>query len=443
MPPLLVELLVLAGLLLFNGVFAMSELAVVTARRSRLEERARRGNRRAARALDLARDPTAFLSSVQIGITLVGILAGAFGGARVARHLEPWFATIPWLARWSDEIALGLIVALITVASVILGELVPKRLALGAPERVAMLVAPAMRRFAGLMKPAVTFLSASTNLVFRLLRIRESADQAVTEEDIRALIAQGRLSGAVHAGEAEIVSRALRLGDRPVAAVMTPRTEIAWLDLTAPPEELRRELLAMDHPAAPAARGSIDDLVGVLRLRDLLAPALRGEPLDLNSHLQQPLFVPESLPVLRLMERFRETQSELAIVLDEYGGVLGLVTRTDVLDDLIMGLPGSARGETELIVQREDGSWLVDGACSLQDLEDRTGLSAEALGAAAGARTVAGLVLAALGRVPQVGDVIQVEGHRMEVVDMDGLRIDRVLVVPAPPVREAAEDPSP
>lgn len=433
MHPLLVEVLVIAALLACNGVFAMSELAVVTARRSRLEELARRGNRRARTALGLAAEPTAFLSSVQIGITLIGILAGAYGGARVAGHLQPYLAATPALERWSDELALGVVVAAITVASVILGELVPKRLALGAPERVAMLVAPAMRRFAGFMRPAVAFLTASTNLVFRLLRIRESGDQAVTEEDIRALIAQGRASGAVHAGEAEIVSRALRLGDRPVAALMTPRPEIEWLDLAAPPAEIRRQLLALNHPAVPVARGSVDDVVGMLRVRDLLVPALRGDPLDLESRVRPALFVPESLTVLRLMERLRESRSELAIVLDEYGGVLGLVTRTDVLDDLVMGLPGTSRDEADLVVAREDGSWLVDGACTLQDFEDRTGLTSIALRTSPGVRTVAGLILSELGRVPQVGDVVMLEGHRLEVVDMDGLRIDRVLVVPAPP----------
>jgi len=437
---LLVEFLIILALLLANGLFAMSELAMVTARRSRLQALATRGSRRARTALRLAEEPTAFLSSVQIGITLIGILAGAFGGARVAGHIQPFFAQFSWLASWSEEVAFGLVVGGITYLSLILGELVPKRLALSSPERVAMLVAPLMKSLARLMSPAVAVLSLSTNMVFRLLRLRASNDQAVTEEDIRALIAQGRAAGSVHAGEAEIVSRALRFGDRPVSAVMTPRTEIVWVDLEEPIEEIRRQLMVPTHRAVLVAAGSIDQVVGVLRIRDLLAPALRGEPLDIRPALRSPLFVPESLPLLRLVERFREAQTELAIVLDEYGGVLGLVTRTDVLDDLAMGLPGAAQGHDDVVVQREDGTWLVDGACSLQDFEDRTRIPIAMLHEAAGVRTVAGLILSALGRVPQAGEIAMIEGHRFEVVDMDGRRIDRLLVVPAPDRASPDED---
>lgn len=435
MSVLLLEILLITALLLCNGLFAMAELAVVTARRSRLEALAARGSRRARVVLGLVREPTAFLSSVQTGITLIGILAGAFGGARVAGHLAPLIARIPAVVPWSEEIAFGLVVAGITFASLILGELVPKRLALASPERVAMVVAPVMALLARVVRPVVWVLSATTNLIFRLLRIREAGDHAVTEEDIRALIAQGRAAGSVHAGEAEIVSRALRMGDRPVSAVMTPRTEITWLDAGEPEDELRRQLVAVRHRAVPVAAGSVDQVHGILRIRDLLAPALRGEPLNLAAVLHPPLFVPESLPLLRLVEKFREARTEMAMVLDEYGGVLGLVTRTDVLDDLAQGLPGRAQGHEEAVVRRDDGSWLVDGGCSLQDFEDRTGIPVATGREAAGVRTVAGLILAQLGHVPQVGEVALVDGHRFEVVDMDGRRIDRLLVVPAPPDR--------
>lgn len=429
---LVFELLVILALLLFNGLFAMSELAIVTARQSRLAALANRGSRRARAALTLAQEPTAFLSSVQIGITLIGILAGAFGGARVALHLQPYFAQVPAVARWSEEIAFALVVAGVTFASLILGELVPKRIALTAPERVAMGIAPIMAALARLLRPAVWVLSASTTLVFRILRLREHRDHAVTEDDIKAMIAQGRASGTVHAGEAEIVDRALRLGDRPVSAVMTPRTDIVWLDVDEPPEQLRHQLSELQYRAVPVSSGTIDHVQGILRIRDLLGPALRGEPLDLGGALHPPLFVPESLPLLRLVERFRETQTELAMVLDEYGGVLGLVTRTDVLDDLAMGLPGTAQGHPDEVVRRDDGSWLVDGACSLQDFADRTGIDAAAEYETAGVRTVAGLLLAELGHVPGVGESREIAGYRFEVVDMDGRRIDRVLVAPLP-----------
>lgn len=430
MPLLWLEILLILALVLLNGLFAMSELAVVTARPSRLEAEAARGSRRARAALALAREPTPFLSSVQIGITLIGILAGAFGGARVALHLQPFIAAVPGLVRWSAEIAFAIVVGGITFASVVVGELVPKRLALVAPERVAMSVAPMMAGVARLLRPAVWLLTASTSVVLRLLRIRERGHQVVTEEDIKAMIAQGRASGTVHAGEATIVTRVLRIGDRPVSAVMTPRPDIIWLDTEEDEAELRRQLASIRHRAVPVAAGRIDRIAGILRVRDLLGAALAGEPLAIAERLQPPLFVPESLTLLQLIERFRKAQTEVAIVLDEYGGVEGLVTRTDVLDDLATGLPGMAQGHRDDFVQREDGSWLVDGAASLQDLEDQTGVPLATGFEEAGVHTVAGLMLAELGQLPEVGSHVLVGGHRMEVVDMDGRRIDRVLLVP-------------
>jgi putative hemolysin len=432
------EFLLIGILLLSNGLFAMSELAVVTARRSRLEALAGRGSRRARAALALAREPTAFLSSVQIGITLIGILAGAFGGARLALHLQPLIAQAEPLVRWSEEIAFGLVVGGITFASVIFGELVPKRLALTSPERVAMFVAPVMATLAQLLRPAVWLLSASTGVVFRVLGIRESAEGQVTEEDIKALIAQGRVSGSVHAGEAAIVTRVLRFGDRPVGAVMTPRPDIVWLDLQENEEMLRAQLATMPHRAVPVAAGSVDEMRGILNIRHLVGPLLRGEPLDLASRLEAPLYVPESLPLLQLIERFQESRAELAIVLDEYGGVQGLVTRSDILDDLATGMPGTVPGRQDLIARRPDGSWLVDGVCSLQDLEDAIGANVTSRYADAGVQTVAGLVLAELGRVPALGDETTVDGHRFRVEKMDGRRIERVLIIR--PGREPGEE---
>jgi putative hemolysin len=425
------ELLLIGILLLLNGLFAMSELAVVTARQSRLEALAARGSSRARAALALAREPTTFLSSVQIGITLIGILAGAFGGARVALHLQPLIAQFEPLVRWSEELAFGLVVGGITFASVIFGELVPKRLALTSPERVAMLVAPVMAALAQLLRPAVWLLTASTGVVFRLLGIRETAEQKVTEEDIKALIAQGRVSGSVHAGEAAIVTRVLRFGDRPVGAVMTPRPDIVWLDLREHEEMLRAQLAVTTHRAVPVAAGSVDEMLGILSVRHLVGPLLRGEPLDLASRLEAPLYVPESLPLLQLIERFQESQAEMAIVLDEYGGVQGLVTRSDILDDLATGMPGTVSGQQDLIARRPDGSWLVDGACSLQDMDDAIGATVTSRYADAGVQTVAGLVLAELGRVPAIGDEATVYGHRFRVEMMDGRRIERVLIIRA------------
>lgn len=410
----------------------MSEIAVVTARQPRLEKLAAAGNRRARSALGLAREPTQFLATVQVGITLVGILAGAFGGASLADRLDNRLEQIAWLAPFSEALAFTLVVGVITYLSVILGELVPKRIALSSPERIAAAVAGPMRLLAKLGTPVVALLTKSTNLLLRLLPVRDSSGQAVTEDDIKSLLAQGTAAGVVHEREQHIAERVLRLGDRTVSAIMTPRPDVDWIDLDHPQETLADRLMVAIRSRFIICEGNIDRVVGVARTTDLLAACLTGAPLDLRAHLRQPLFVPSSMPVLSLLEEFQTADVHIAIVIDEFGAVKGIATLNDIFEDLVAKAPGSPGNSDSDIIRREDGSWLVDGTVPIEDLEGVIALDTIPDARRSGYRTVGGLVMTELGHVPRVGEHFELGGHRFEVMDMDGRRIDRVLIEAIP-----------
>lgn len=422
------EVVIVVLLLVVNGVLAMSEIAVVTARKFRLERRAAQGDPRARVAADLASEPTQFLSTVQIGITLVGILAGAFGGATIARVLDEQFEQIPGLAPYSETLGLGIVVISITYLSLIIGELVPKRLALNDPEGIAIRIARPMRLLARVASPAVRLLTWSSNLVLRLIRVRDMGEPKVTEEEILALIAQGAASGAVLGAEQEILERALLLGNREVVYIMTPRPDLDWIDLREPPDVVRGQILGALRSRFLVCDGSIERVAGVVRARELLAQSLRGEPLDLRALLRQPHFVPSSMPVMRLLETFRQSDVKVAVVLDEYGSLDGLVTMNDILEKLVAEVPGRPDLDQPDIVKREGGGWLVDGSVAVDDLLAELGIAVPEVRKRRGYRTVGGLVMAELGHVPKVGENFEWASHRFEVVDMDGRRIDRVLV---------------
>jgi putative hemolysin len=389
--------------------------------------------------LELAQDPGAFLSTVQIGITLVGILAGAFGGARLAAPLADALRPLPGVGLYCETLSLGLVVGGIAYLSLILGKLVPKQLALTNPERVAAVLAGPMRLVSRLASPAVRLLSLSTAAVLRLFRVRPVPEPPVTEGEVRHLMEQGTQAGVFEAAEHEMVRGVFRLGDRRIGALMTPRTAIVWLDLDDPPEEQRRRVTESVHSWLPVGRGELDDLVGVARAKDLLAPLLTGQPEALEAFIRPPVVVPESLPALGLLERFRQAGLHLALVVDEYGGIQGLVTPIDLLEALVGDLPDADSPAEPAAVRREDGSWLVDGmlpADELKELLPIGGLPGEGTGAY---QTVSGLLMHQLGRVPATGNQFAWGGFRFEVVDMDGHRVDKVLVTPQP--AEAAPEP--
>lgn len=426
------ELFLILLLFLANGVFAMSEIAIVTARRGRLEGLADAGDRRARAALELASEPTQFLSTVQVGITLIGILAGVFGGASLARRLDARLEQTAWLAPFSEAIAFTLVIGAITFLSVILGELVPKRIALSNPERVAALVAGPMRVLARIGAPLVALLSKSTDALFRLLRAGDASEQQVTEEDIRALLAQGTAAGAVHEREQLIAERVLRLGDRPVSAIMTPRPDIEWIEVDEPPETLRDRLAVAMRSRFLVCEGSIDKVLGVVLAADVLSACLTGKQIVLRALLRQPLFIPSTIPTLALLEAFRAAEVHVAVALDEFGNVKGIATLNDILEDLVAtSAVASSAGTDPDIVRREDGSWLVDGTLPIERLEASTGVDMPSP-QPPNYRTLAGLVMTQLGHVPRAGEHFELGGFRYEVVDMDGRRIDRVLITRLP-----------
>lgn len=423
------ELAIILLLVLANGAFSMSEMAVVSARKARLEHRARAGDRRSRAALDLATNPADFLSTIQVGITLIGILAGAYGGATLAAPLAAELGRIPGLERSADLAAMGIVVGCITVLSLILGELVPKRLALTRPEAIAAAVARPMQLLAWLASPLVRLLSAASTLVLAILRVRPSAEPEITEDEIKLLIAKGAQAGMFEEAEREMLERVFRFADRRVHQLMTPRRKIVWLDVDDPPEAVAAKIAGQPFSRYPVAKGSLDNCLGFVRSRDLLDVALRREPFDLRSCLRQPLIVPENTQALVVLERFRDERTHIAMVIDEYGGVEGLVTLNDLLDAILGDMPAAGEAAEPPVVRREDGSLLVDGTLPVADLKELLAV-AKLPGEERGAyRTLGGFVMHQLGKVPATGDRFDWGGHRFEVVDMDGHLVDKVLVV--------------
>lgn len=426
------ELLFIFLLTIANGVFSGSEIAVVSARKVRLEQLANRGNKKAQMALRLANSPNNFLSSVQIGITLIGILSGAVGGATLSRRLEEVIRTIPALAHYSEPLSILIVVTFITYLSLMIGELLPKRIALNNPEKIACSVAHSMHLLAKLTAPVVHLLSSSTDWLLKLLGIQVIDDPGVTEEEIKVLIAQGTEAGMFEEAEQEMVSRVFRLADRSVTALMTPRTDIVWLDVDAPWEQNKHEILANPHTYFPVGQGSLDECIGIVSLKDLLSAYMDGEVVNLRQVMRPPLFVPESIRALKVLELFKESRNHIALIADEYGGLEGLITLNDVSEAVIGELPSLEDLNEPLVIKRDDGSWLLDGMLSIDALKEilqRENLPSEDEGYY---QTLGGFAMNILGRVPTSGEHFEAVGFRFEIMDMDGNRVDKVLVMPTP-----------
>jgi putative hemolysin len=440
---LLIEGLLILVLIVANGIFSGSEIAVVSARKVRLEQQADRGDRKARAALKLANAPNDFLSTVQIGITLIGILSGAVGGATIARRLEPLVAGIPGIGRSAEGVSVALVVGVITYLSLVIGELVPKRIALNDPEAIACAVAGPMRTLTKLSSPLVRLLGSSTEALLRLLGIRASSEPDLTEEEIKALFRQGAEAGMFEEAEHSMVQRVFRLGDRPIRVFMTPRTEITWLDAEASPREQLEEVIASNHSRLPVGRGSLDACEGVLRSSQFLVAerlaqgGQAGAAVALAPLLQPPLYVAETMRALAVIERFRESGSHIALVTDEFGGIEGLVTLTDLMEAIVGDLPSAEDQEDPPVVQREDGSWLIDGMLEIEafkELVERSRLPGEASG---DFHTVGGFAMHRLGHIPRSGERFDADGLRVEIVDMDGNRVDKVLVSRIDPLSES------
>lgn len=422
------DLLLLFVLILLNGVFAMSEIAIVSSRRARLLQMAEAGGTGARHALKLASEPTRFLSSVQVGITSIGILSGAIGEAFIASRLRTSLEHVTLLAPYADTLSLAVMVILLTYVSLILGELVPKRLALTHPEAIASIIARPMDVLATVGRPIVTLLSVSTDTVLRLLGVRRVRQPAVTLEEIRVLLEQGADDGVFEGPEHEMVTNVLNLDDRHVGAVLTPRSDVVFLDVRDPLDANRQKLRQDLHDVLPLCDGGLDQVLGFVRSTAVLAKLLEGGTIDLPALAEKPLFVPETMSLMTLLEQFKRTHLPLALVVDEFGDVGGVISLTDVITSIVGDLPAEP-GEEPMIVRRDDGSWLFDGGLDL-DATLRT-LDAESLLDDEDLQhyhTLGGLAMLALGRVPRTGDVFERGRYRFEIVDMDGNRVDRVLV---------------
>ncbi|QSZ67809.1 HlyC/CorC family transporter [Methanofollis aquaemaris] len=424
----LIEVALIVILIVLNGIFAMSEFAIVSARKARLHQRAEKGDAGAATALALAESPTSFLSTIQIGITLVGILAGAFGGATVAAGVAPFFQEIPALAPYSQALSITLVVLVITYLTLIFGELVPKRIALNSAEEIASMVARPMHVLSFVATPIVFVLSRSTEAVLRVMRVKDAAEPPVTEEEIKIMLEEGAEAGVFERSELSMVEGVFALDDRRVESLMTPRPHVVALDLDDPDKENLRKMILSGRSRFPVFEGDQDNIVGMVSVKNVLARMEEGASPAIRAAMTEPFFVPEGLQVLKLIESFKETGLNIALVTDEYGSVQGLVTLHDVLE-AIVGDVRTLRERAEVsVVVREDGSWLIDGSTDVENIKEI--LSVEVFPGEDEGRyhSLAGLIMYVLERVPRTGDSIEVGDLRYEVVDMDGNRVDKVLV---------------
>jgi putative hemolysin len=429
------EILILILLIFTNGFFSLAEMAIVSARKVRLQQRAEDGSKGAETALVLARQPTRFLSTVQTGITLIGILSGAFGGATIAEWLAAYFARYPALQPYSEPLGVGIVVTMVTYFSLVIGELVPKRLALNNAESIASSVAPLMNFISKVATPLVSLLSFSTEILVRVLRIKPTSEPAITEEEVKILIEQGRQTGIFEDVEQEIVERVFRLSDRTVNSLMTHRSEIVWLDVENPLEENIKKILASGHTNFVVCKGNFDKVIGILRAKDLLRDYAAGRSIAIPTSLPMPPFVPEGTKALEVVARLRHNKSPVALIVDEYGTIDGMVTLTDVLEAIVGDIPALDDEGEPAAVQREDGSWLLDGMMPVDELQMLLDLD-ELPADSDDYDTLGGLFMAQMGRIPTVGDKFDWSDLRFEVMDMDGHRVDKVLIMPVkPPAR--------
>jgi putative hemolysin len=421
------EVVLILALIMANGILSMAEMAVVSARKARLQQRAEDGDAQAKAALALADEPKRFLSTVQIGITLVGILTGAVGGATLAETLAVVLARWDFLAPYAEGISVAIVVIIITYLSLVFGELVPKQLALARPEDLAGKLAGSMNVLSRLSGPLARLLSASTDGVLRLMGVKHSPEPPVTMEEIKVLMEQGEQVGVFEEAETDMVQGVFRLSDRLVGAVMTPRTEIDWLDVEDSFEKNLGVVINSRHELFPVAEGNLDNVIGVVTSKDLLTCLGSHNTVELRKLARPAVFIPESTSALKLVDLLQSANDNLLLVIDEFGGLLGMVTLFDVLKSLITGA-GNGQLTSGMAVQREDGSWLVDGLMPVDQFKEVFDLDDLPEEERIGYQTVAGFVLAQVGAIPAAGKHFQWNDLRVEVLDMDGLRVDKVLV---------------
>ncbi len=429
------EIIIILILIVLNGIFAMAEFAIVSVKKARLRQRAEEGDTRAAAALEIVNEPTQFLSTVQIGITLVGIFAGAFGGATIARELAAYLKEIPEIAPYSDLISLTIVVLVITYLTLIFGELVPKRLALNNAENIASVVAKPMQLLSFITAPLVIILSHSTEAMLRVLQFRKITEPPVTEEEIKIMLAEGTEAGIFEKAELRMVEGVFDLGDRRVESLMTHRSDIVALDQNDPADENLRKMIQSGRSNFPVYEGNLDNIIGMVSVKNILGRMMDDGTPNLKASVIKPLFISQTLPVLKLLESFKATGLHIALVTDEYGGIQGVITLHDILEAIVGDVRTLGEPVDTPVVVREDGSWLINGDIPVEDIKKILSVDSFPGEDKSHYRTIAGLILFILERIPKTGDYIEVAGLRYEVVDMDGNRIDKVLVTRIPAKR--------
>jgi putative hemolysin len=422
------EILIVGVLILLNSFFAMAEIAIVSARRARLKQQADAGHKGAIAALQLAADPSRFLSTVQTGITVVGVLASVFSGATLARSFGVWLNdNVSWIAPNGEPTALAIVVAIVAYLTLFIGELVPKRVAIARAESIAVCVARPLQGLGWALRPLVWFLHTTTEHCLRALGVAHGNGASVTEEEVKTMIAEGTAEGVFEAAEKHMLESVMRLTDRTVRSIMTPRLDMVWIGVDDTPEEIKDTICTSGYSRIPLARGDLAEVVGVLHAKDVLNAQLRGQALDVLALQRPALAVPDTTPVLKVLEQFKTSGQHVAIVIDEYGTVEGLVTVADILTAIAGAVPEDGQDAGDKPVRRADGSWLIDGMTPIDDVEALLGLRTDDDG---DYHTLAGFMLAQFGRIPATGDQFSWQGSMFEVVDMDGRRIDKVLIVP-------------
>src|SRR5574343_167492 len=435
------DVAILVALIAVNALFAMAEVALLTARRSKLQKMVESGDRQAAAALELGEDPNRFLSTVQVGITTIGILNGVVAESALSAPVAIWLEQLGVSDSTSGWLASTLIVVIITYASIVLGELVPKRIGQSNPEPIARLVARPMLTLAHVARPLVRLLSGSTQLLLRLFGIRHSVNQVVTEEEIHELLEEGSDAGIIEHSEHQMVRNVFRLDDRQITSLMVPKSDIIYLDVDEPLNENLQRIQASEHPRFPVCKGGFDEVLGIINAKVLLAQTLRGENPDFRTDLQPAVFVPESLTGMELLEHFKSSGVQMAFVIDEYGEIQGIIT----LQDLIEAIAGEFKPddhEDAWAIQRQDGSWLLDGIIPVPELKDTLGLESVPEEDKGRYNTLSGMLMLLMGRIPTAGEAVDWDCWRFEVVDMDGKRIDKVIASLNEAITDTQNDPS-
>lgn len=435
----LAQIVIILLLILANGFFSMAEISLLSVRRGRLEQLEEEGDKRARTALEVSSSHNRLLSTVQIGITLVAILTGAIGSAALGNNLAAWLMHVEFLAPIADGLSIFLVVLVITYLTLVIGELIPKRLALNSPERIALRVSGIMKAIETIARPVVYLLGKSTELGLRILRVKPSNEPAVTEDEIMSLIDQGTEEGIVEESEQDMVESIFRFGDRTADGIMTPRTEIEWIDMEDSVDQIIHLVANGRYARYPVSCGDLDHIQGILNSKELLAHCVRDEPIDFSTLLKPALFIPESMSALTMLEQFKQKAADFAVVIDEYGGVLGVVTMHDVLTDIIGEISDQGGPAEPEVLEREDGSWLLDGMLPVEELKELIAIKELPDEDRAGYQTAGGFVMSTLGGVPSSGEHFELLGYRFEVVDMDNRRVDKILVSKLPPSLE--DDP--